>query len=262
MRKTTERTDFSKISENGWRQGCCLSITTDHNLLDKNGTALKKGLYILISQDCDILNFAPEKEPYIELLFIELKNINGDLTHGKNPRKLHIRVNQDKEKYGECLPYNRVFLRKENLINLSPHQDIQVKDKDLRVLITWLGKRYSRSAFPDTFNKRTKDISKKIRNIIEKYAINSRGLYLRLNTEKELSEEEIYKLEFYLLIDPKEFEESKEQLYDGLEQIYQQLSNVPGIAIIKYALRTTQEINVYEFEELKPLDFDYLSFSE
>lgn len=261
-----ERIDLSQIAENGWRQGCCLSISENNHLSDKNGAALKEGLYLLISQNCDIVN--ADKEPYVELLFIKLKNVEHDLTHGKNPRKLHVKITQDSDKYVECLPYDRIFFCKENLAHISPHDSFQLQGDDLKILINWLVKRYSRPAFPDAFNQRIRNVKKKIRDIMKSYAMNARGLYLRLNTENELSEKEAYKLTITMLVDPEYSEgKSSDQIKKGLEEIVACFETIEGIKITSYtdkpayALLSTKEICLHDFEELQPIDFDHLSFS-
>ena len=251
-----EKNDLTKIASNGWKQGSCLLIPNDLSWEDRNGAKLKSGLYVLVSQDCDIVNPNIEKEPYVEFLYVEKTKHNGELSNGKNPRKLHIQINQDSnEFYVECLPYNRDFLCKKNLFDLFPCG--YVAERELRILINWLAKRYTRPAFPNAFNNRVKNVYKKIQKIMKELAFEAEGLYIQLDRDKELEETESYKVSFFLLFSNEVF---RDKLDDGAEKIFNCLDKVSGIKVINYRVLSKQEIYLSQFEESKEMDFDFLSY--
>ena len=77
--------DIEKIIKNGWQQGACLHINKIEAPFNQ------QGLYVLISQDCDIVNPDFKKEHYVEFLFTtEPNSINSGYKHNKSPRILHL----------------------------------------------------------------------------------------------------------------------------------------------------------------------------
>jgi hypothetical protein len=77
-----------------WRQGHFLTEDAAVNL--KLVSPEKKGMEIpiVISHDCDISN-KPKVEPYIEVIVgIRINAVDGNCTHSKNPRILHILAKQ------------------------------------------------------------------------------------------------------------------------------------------------------------------------
>jgi hypothetical protein len=64
--KTTKRDLHQNIKDNGWKQGSCFLLPCENLPVGK--IDLPSGLYIIITQDCDLLLDSLEKEPYVELL--------------------------------------------------------------------------------------------------------------------------------------------------------------------------------------------------
>lgn len=253
--------DCSKIISNGWKQG---SFLLAHNgiFLDKNQNPLKDGLYMVISQDCDVVNHDLIKEPFVELLFMsEIQEEDGSFTNGKNPRKFHLQVLKDgSNKYLECLIYDKFFLSREHLANSIPISNFRIKDEDLPPFIQWIAKRYTRSAFPDAFNKRTRSVINGIKSILKNDGGESFGLFVRLNTDRELDESEEYKLILNILFHPKYSNDFSIAKFDScLEKIEDQFSRVKGVALVQAQRLSIDELTYFEFLLLKKWDFDYIS---
>lgn len=256
--------DYIKIVKNGWKQGSCLII--DHQqILDKNNNPLKKGLYIIISQDCDVVNSSLDKEPFVEILFVtEITEVDGSLTNGKNPRILHfLGKNSDLAKHLQLVIHEKYFLPREHLVTLIPEENISLESESLEILIRWLANRYTRTAFPDAFNLRVRNVVPKIKTILKQYGNNTYGLFVRLNTYKELDSGEIYKLFFYILFNPKHNENSSaiDEFDNCLEKISQQLSGLPGVEVIQSQRLSIDDISHFEYLKLKKWDFDYISYA-
>lgn len=258
-----ENFDHSKIISNGWKQGSCL-LVENGQFIDKNNNRLKEGLYVVISQDCDVVNHDLNKEPIIELLYMsEVKKEDGSLTNGKNPRKLHFKLQVDSgNKCLECIIHDKFFLPRQHLSSIVPHNKFFVKDGELAALIKWVTNRYARSAFPDIFNQRVKSIIGEIKAILKAHGGNTLGIFVRLNTYNELDSSEKYKLFLNILFHPKYTDSSFIEEFDScLDKIIQQFSKVEGIEVVQAQRLSIDDLSHYEFLQLKKWDFDYVSYS-
>lgn len=100
--------DPKKIAENGWKQGACLIDPQIH--IEERFKKFEA--YILLSQDCDVLNHSLIKEPYVEFIGAKfIKVDNGQFNAGKNPRQLHLQLQIGGEKkYLEIFPNDRLLV--------------------------------------------------------------------------------------------------------------------------------------------------------
>lgn len=257
MNIQNDSTTIQSIRSNGWQQGSIL-----RKISDDNGFTLKNGLYLLLSQDCDICHGNLVDEPCVEIINFKsvTGSLDGNLTHGKNPRRLQLRLSD--MNYYELHAKDRQFIKREILGRLSPDLELQTPEKSLRVLISWIKKRYDRDAFPfvfdERFSKRNRDKLKKILQNKSKEII---GVFIRLNSMDELSSAENYIIDLVLLID--EDMGNREDLQETLEKIYQLLNGNEGIEVLPgYRILTTREISLEEFMTLSELDHDYISFRD
>ncbi len=85
-----------QVKRNGWRQGSILDLglvdeLTDRGLLPKQDT---RGIWFMLSHDCDITNHSFDNEPNAEVIYGEsIDNPNrkdGNKKWGKNSRLLQI----------------------------------------------------------------------------------------------------------------------------------------------------------------------------
>jgi hypothetical protein len=108
---------------------------------------------VVVSQDCDVV--APlEVEADIELIAAKDVAVPDPGTlHGKHPRKLTLPL-VNSPRYLELSVRHRTFVPKARLLECKPDSDSRLSNNDVRTLARWLGKRYTRDAFPDTFNTR------------------------------------------------------------------------------------------------------------
>ena len=91
-----DKLDSKKIAQNGWKQGAILEIRDGSKVIVSTqckAEELPKGLYVILSQDCDILNEHLEKECVVELIHAnKIAQCNPELSSGKNPRQLHLEI--------------------------------------------------------------------------------------------------------------------------------------------------------------------------
>lgn len=253
------------IRQNGWRQGACLLVDASKEIFATTKCMqerLSEGLYVVLSQDCDILNSSLQKEPVIELIRADrIAKCDHEFTSGKNPRQLHVELSGGNYCL-ELFPYNRFFISRKYL-ETGRADKVEIAGDSLRAIINWICKRYRRHGFPDAFNKRCKPIMKEIKQILSKEAKNIRGIFIRLATEKELEPNETYKLIIKMLVLKKDYEDEQElsKIEAGFEKMLALFADVRGIEIIVGSkVQSLDEITVHGYQELKEWDFDYISF--
>jgi len=224
---------------------------------------LPPGMYIVLSQDCDVLSFSLAKEPVVEVIAAnQIQQDMPELNAGKNPRQLHLDTCES-NLFLSVLPNNRYFVNRIYLEECKP-SSVEITSRSLKLLINWIAKRYRRPGFPDAFNRRIDSkLIKKIKRVLSNEAINTRGLFIYLHSEKELSRDEDYKVLVKLLV-PKvvyEDEGSLTRIKDGFDQLLGFLEIVKGIDIIDGScVQSDDEVTLHQYLKLKQWDFDYISF--
>jgi len=248
---TTKKDLHQEIKEKGWKQGSCLLVE------DSNSFGLSPGLYIVLSQDCDLINTSLEKEPYIELVFVnEIEKTDGRCSGGKNPRKLHF-CHQTKNY--ECQIKDRLFVDRNLLRITTPLCHLDNKTKNL--LIDWVIKRYNRTAFPDNFNKRvTKKQKKEIDKLLQAHYSDIHDLYIQLSTFEELDDKRKYKINLFILVKDETDDKKISKIKDSLEEIIQILEECNICIENDYRVTRLSDISYGTVRSMYLWDFEYLSY--
>lgn len=125
-------------------------------------------------------------------------------------------------------------------------------------------KRTVRSAFPDSFNRRITKNIKQIKRVLGNEAKDSLGLFIRLASEKELPNDQVYKVLIKMLVSKTKFndEQALRCIEKGFDQIITILDKIDGVEVIEGSqVQSMDDISAHLFFELKQWDFDYISFS-
>ncbi|MBY0545544.1 MAG: hypothetical protein K2Q14_08390 [Gammaproteobacteria bacterium] len=261
-----QKIDSKKIQENGWKQGACLSINNIDNIFiyGIDGVTEKRlpnGLYLVLSQDCDILNDDLDKEPIIELILIKSSDkLDPALQLGKNPRKLQIK-NTDNSFLGEILSHERVFISRTELINHKSSNLFQLTLDSLKILIRWMSRRYTRPGLPGEFNKRiTSKIKDKIRKILSKNTESILGLLIHLVQDIELNPNNTYSVHIVMLI----CNDVSSEVFLEIKEDFEGILNydITGIEFLPESrVSRTSEITFHEYTQFKQWDFDDVSYT-
>lgn len=139
------------------RQGDVLNFSIFENLISSsclklNVNAANGDICVVVSQDCDIVG-DENAEPFLEFIVgNHLDKMDGNCQYGKNPRILHLLYKDSAYSFSV---HNRFFVRKINFgpIEFTNEKNVLSPD-DKKIMKRWLGRRYTRAAFPDEFNKR------------------------------------------------------------------------------------------------------------
>ena len=150
------------ILGNCWKQG---AIVRGSDASHFKSDLAPEDLVIIVSQDCDLLNRSYEAEPNVVIQVVkQISSVDGNLTYGKNPRRLHIEnvfassCGQSAELLSSDMSFGDRAVLEKIQADCSRHLERQA----LRLIISWISSRYSRFAMPDNFVKRLQPNRKKI----------------------------------------------------------------------------------------------------
>jgi hypothetical protein len=153
-----------------WRQGHALTNESSLALGALRAEDAGSSVAVVISHDCDLAQ-SPETEPSVEIIVAKrIDAANGNFTHAKNSRRLHLECSFDgTSAYLDLQARDKREVKKDDLAGHAPNASIVIKPEDRSVLQRWLAARYRRAAFPDEFERRLNDtgVAKRIAKIIE-----------------------------------------------------------------------------------------------
>ncbi|HMJ10177.1 MAG TPA: hypothetical protein VK524_02170 [Polyangiaceae bacterium] len=182
------------IKTNGWRQGSVLQS----DLADRVATPefpdwSEQHRAVVLSHDCDVVNASYDLEPTVELIrAMVVSDADNLLRHGRNPRRL-----QTEDSSGSLLDFSihdRWTVRRSELESSAPSAELSIQEDSLHVLVEWVAKRYTRAAFPDAFNDRTRSANKKLQQELKKNGELITGLFLAISPKEECSPDQNYQV--------------------------------------------------------------------
>jgi hypothetical protein len=246
-----------------WRQGSVL-LQKDFHTANLNDSS-EAELVVAISHDCDIANDNLEAEPAVEFIFGRvIQKLDGNYTHGKNPRILHLNYIHSGTPISLALiASRRVIVNKNILEAVQPDQTYELIGSR-QILQSWLAARYRRHALPNSLVERLREVSKYIQ---EKGKKNSSGIVsfrLRYDPEEELPPEEPYELwlSIVYITDKAEYGSIAEQIASDLKARFPSLldkTNASGrvdlrrceaVSEMEFTLRDMRDTEEYHLEHL------------
>jgi hypothetical protein len=137
-----------------WRQGHLLGNDAIEALGLRHTEVPDHTLVIVASHDCDLAQ-APEGEPVVEVVVGRLvTDKDGNCTHAKNARKLHVEFAGDAVFWAEFEATAKLAIEKSALNDFGPRPEALLSPGNHAIFQMWLASRYRRSAFPDEFERR------------------------------------------------------------------------------------------------------------
>ncbi len=214
-----------------WRQGSVLN-SRDFERLDIGQE--DEGLVALaISHDCDITNEDLTAEPYVEFVIGRLiEKVDGNHTHAKNPRTLHISLKHKEDDIAlELLAREKIRVHKEVLHEVKPDVAWSIEKEARQVLQHWLAARYKRESFPDALVKRFRPVADFLQKHGKKHSRAVLGYWLDYEPfATELSPEQSYELWLYVVYATEEDEArgNAEQVAASLREDFSSLMEENG----------------------------------
>jgi len=192
----------TRIEKSGWRQGAFLPPSLISQALGPSGHSATPGdLYVVITQSCDLVHRKVEGEPWCEVLRLRrIPRSDATFEHGRNARKIHVVVHEDGSPVPcEALAYDRFFLPREKLVDAPPLAATALSADTEKNAAQWIARRYSRPAFPDSFNARVASQRSSLKALINADHALLRHLYLRLSSFDELPDQQPYRMKLLLV---------------------------------------------------------------
>lgn len=175
-----------------WRQGSLLSLSAIEGLKLSHPEQGSESVVIVASHDCDISQDVAV-EPSVEVvvgrvLGIQPSSIDGNHTHAKNPRVLHIMLTGETNKYVAFISTNKSSVSKAELTEYQPDKHIYLEPESKTIFQHWLASRYRRQAFPDEFENRLKQnkLHQKIANVMKKTSDHITAIFFDVDEGKEV----------------------------------------------------------------------------
>ena len=247
MVSSTENNAHQQIRDNGWKQ---------FSILDNQGDVIQgipKSKFLIVSQDCDIVQRTFEKEKNVEIIQVtEVQKPNKSNTNLKNFRTPHIPFKDNGvNKHFEIDMNERYFIERTKLAEATPITGITFDKKTQKIIIELLKARYERTALPDAFNARFP--LKKIKKLLKDHSQDTYSLFIDVSPEEELYDSGEYYVRLIMLTIDRE--DDHEEL---LESIVEEIND--GIKVVEYRVKTLDEMSVSEYLEFKVLWLLELSY--
>lgn len=291
------------VAKNGWRQGSVLSPSLVRTLIaehqipsavvprshSRSGwfsglrNAWKKvtlrraavkdldarsDLWMVVSQDCDVVHTNLQTEPYVEVLRLTRTTEKlGEAHWGKNPRRYQFEaegIDRTKSLFNAII-HEKVRIDRAYLVDSLPDSDCRFDVDIVRDLCRWVGQRYVRAAFANEFNRRAKRSFDRLRKKgdLRKYHQLLTAVLIEVE-EDELPEGEDYHPIILVTMMHRDFRdpkrrESAEMLRDAIEAA---VGSCDGIDIKEASLRSEQDVTMDHLRTYKRWDYDDLSLRE
>ena len=249
----------------GWRQGSLIIVAPNDDFKKFAHCDLTDDdVFLVVSQTCDLVNPNFDIEPFFEVLRLTVIEIapKTEYLGGKNSRQLHFQEQLAGKVTTFCaLPFERFFVDRQLLMTISP--DGALSDDIRDTVSVWLSKRFVRTAFPDSFDKRWKGRIKQIERVIKKLKF-VKDIYIKISPFGELDDAEDYIVEITLLMDNDFYSDSSiyAQYDEYKKELDDQFSQCKGIDLQVVELRSDADITLRELEALSRWDYSYLSFRD
>jgi len=250
------------VKQNGWRQGKILGKGLVDELAESAllPATSGDGCWAILSHDCDVTNASFEKEPTVEVIFGEcLEFKDGNKLWGKNSRLLQI---VEGERIYEFNAHNRKTFSRRFLTAQEPDATT-LSEESRQQLIGWLARRYTRRAFADEFNNRSRTAVSALRKKLKQDGTLISGIFL-LVSDDELPKGTDYEIIVWVAmnVDDYEIEKKRNIATKLLGVIEAQLNACEGIVVEAGEIRSESNVSIADIRVLKRWDFDDLTLRD
>ena len=273
---TDARARIEALRAHGWRQGSVLPPTTV-------AAAQKDGRWpqriavspddwlIVLSHVCDLRNPTPANEPDVEVLVARPyagSKADSRETHGRNSRRLHFEGEIGRSTIRLVAHAHERFAIDRLLLAESPPDQQRVvghlertTDRTLRVLITWITKRYQRQAFPDEFDQVAGQAKHKVDAFLTAQADKILGVFVAFAERQDQTPR--FHLEFRIVIKTKSVGEDWPRQQADVEEAFEACwVGAIGVEVDAVAVQA-RHFSIGEMSEgnFQKFDRDWISYA-
>jgi hypothetical protein len=248
-------TEVHDLIAAGWTQGSVLLVDEHLTPVD-----LRQGdRYMVISHPCEVASPSFERDPFVEILQVADQDaIDGNLTFGKNPRRLQLVVDS---KVLEISFAQRVTIDRKVLADRVPDQT--VAEDDRRVLAAWLASRYARPAFADEFNRRLLPATRRLEKILKTAGSRISAIYVATTlSELELGVDYEVRMVFTMLSDDFANGRLFTDVSEAVDEISSAISALEGLDLVSIRVMSEEDVSIDALRTYARWDYDSLSFKE
>ena len=252
-----------QLYEAGWCQGAILPVEVAVRI---RPTTVPEHYQhaVLITQDCNIVA-DDDKESQVEVAFGYCaqagENVN-ELAKGKNPRRFLTDIAPDVHLVWDVR--HRLSVSKTVLsVDLGTAKPLgRLLDADLREFRAWLGRRYSRPAFPDAFNERLRPAMPVIDKAVKSEAFRSIRAVFYWITERddELLEAAPYHLRIIFCFAHNGTSNPLAQAAVEIDKFAKAVAACAGIQLTKHEAISDSRFPIQYLDVWEYVDFDSRSY--
>lgn len=221
MKPNLEKAEDKPVRRNNWRQGSVLPRVAAVEL-QVMAAGDDSGFAMVISHDCDCVA-DPERDRYVEIIVgSQVEKLDGNNTHGKNPRKLHLELSQC-GKLVELVISPKATVEKRALLSHDPDSTWTLSREEKTILGRWLAARYNRAALPNELVERLRIVYDDFRKAARSHADKVIGIFLDFEPDGEIhNKDEPYAVSISVVYEggKKDAAASSSRLCDVLSSIF------------------------------------------
>lgn len=187
-----------------WRQGSLLGGDAIAALALSLPAASEGAVAVVATHDCDLAQH-PDNEPHVEVVVGCITDKDGNCTHAKNARRLHVEFAGHAPVWCEFDATAKVAVAKQDLSRFLPRTDARLTPENHAIFQMWLASRYRRSAFADEFERRlTKEtkLAERIAKAIKPHGELIAGVFFDVDDGDDIARtgpDDTYKLDITIL---------------------------------------------------------------
>lgn len=259
-----------ELVRRGWNQGAILGPELaahvqliPHARLDTNAS---DRWYAVASQDCDVVAGSFAAEPAIEVIALEaLPEPDAQRQFLRHPRELHLPATRGEGSLQivSARIWNRGFLDRRLLLNSVPAAELVLGGREIRLLSSFLQRRYGRAALPDALVERLRPTRAKLEKLVSDFPEEILLVLIGFSPPGEPDPPETaYSLRVYVVLsDDVAYGQAarrrsvESQVRDRLRPA---LRKCTGIEVEKVTVCDSDDLSLAEYAGLMELDFDAL----
>ncbi len=226
--------------------------------------------YIVVSQDCDVVQGDFIKEPLVEVVLATKKKLFDPYRCLRNPRVLHLELSDSatgRDVSVEIQAGRRGYIHHELLLDFSP-ASVALGENAVLEIATFLARRYQRNTRPELFDRRLGDAIKQLEALLAHEVPNGHIFDVLFAIEpksEDVRDEEAYAVEVYgVLKDRFDVFEKDEAIRRAMDEISRAIWDIllpcDGIEVDAVNIVGRSEIDIRLRERLCSLEIVWPRF--